>query len=129
MGWQCLGLAVVDIALLRKIGGSTPGYAVLFSRPRAEIDQAATFTTKRPVRRLLAPFHRFFTGWAFYNRCHEVLHLGVAINGGDGIRRSYKAQQYKSKATSSLVCTGRGLVVVSIKRTVKRCLPPLISAK
>jgi hypothetical protein len=44
--------------------------------------------------------------------------------------RNYKAQQASSKSMSSRVCSARESKSVSVrKRTVKRCLPALISGK
>lgn len=84
-------------------------------RPITEVDELAAFAAKRPKFLRRSPWNLF-----------------AAIRAADFSERfsfHQKRQRVNSKGTFSLVCTGFSLVLAVMKRIVKRCLPPLISAK
>ena len=86
-------------------------YFIAFVYPVTQIYHAATFTAKR------APFIVGPKVCGF-----------LAVRTGKGF--SHRIQQCNSNSTEFLVCTGRSAVESCLrKRTVNRCLPPLISGK
>lgn len=96
--------------------GRIDGYGIGFSRPFTQIDETATLAAERPEPLRRGPCHWLAAGGALYDQCH-------------GGYLDQNRQQVSRNSTSSGVCMGRSTGSRTMKRMVKRCLPPLISAK
>lgn len=92
-----------------------PGNSLFFHYPFTEVDQFATWAAKWPVCLRRQPWHRFAAVWAVDAPVRFVGHQ--------------KMQQLSWKLILSWHCVARPVSVFgTMKRMLKRCLPPLISA-
>ena len=105
------------------------GYTMAFIDPVAEIDQLAAFAAERLPALRLRPFHQFPAGRAGHGLyCGSGGH--VIGTRGMAIAQGQMAQQASPNSTLFSVCLARVSTVEKFrKRAVKRCRPPLNSAK
>ena len=101
---------VIDIVRVRL--RLLTGNPMAFADPLAQVYEAAAFTAEGAVFGLRRPLNAFAAGGAGY-----------------GFDFAHNRQQLNVKWTSSEACVGRSFSAASMKRMVKRCLPPLISGK